>query len=1138
MHFNYPIKSYSIKAGQISTVSQTLGHILTVMDYKIAARTFWLLFSLTIASRLSAQVAKPLQVGQPAPFTPPEEQLQSSFSKEDKAAFKSPDKVYYPETWFHFIGGNVSKEGITADLEAIAAARTTGVTLFHGQFGGRWPGVDTPITCLSPLWEDAVRHTALECQRLGLRFSMENCPGWAMSGGPWIKPSEAMRDLVWTRKDIQGGIVDSKIQLDIPQPSAEPWRDYKDITVLAFPTPFEDHGDTLPTSNAIHNLSLAPSTIDHPNWFEVTFPEPEIIRTIQLPGANDMSYAWAYEPDINIKVEAILGDNRMVEILNKEIPASNFQDNLALTLACTKDVPAKKFKVSIINAHPIHMAFCRFLSASRENNWETEAAWVLRSIGKSDEVYQQNPQTYIDHGSVQDISAYMDAQGVLQWNAPKGSWTILRIGHVNAGKKNGPAPPEGTGWECDKLSTRGADAQFSGYIGRLSESTGPLKNGLLNGMIMDSWECGAQTWTSDMEAAFQSSTGYALRKWMPALFGFVEGDQETTFKFLHDWKSVINDLFTHQFYGRMAELARQHHLTVSYETSAGDVFPGDILEYYKFADVPMCEFWQPMSAGFVGSLNFKPIKPCASAARLYGKPRVAAESFTSFDLTWDEQWQGLKEVANVNMAEGVTHLVYHTYTHNPQTHFLPPGTSFGAGIGTPFLRQQTWWKYMPYLNTYFARCSYLLERGQPVSDVLWYLGDEIDHKPDQHAPFPAGFKYDYCNPDILLTRLRVENGLISTPEGITYKVLWLPQTTHMLPQTLEKIYALVQAGAVVIGEPPAQLGTLVGGHTAQAHFDHLVNDIWGPDRIPGKRSVGLGSVISGLSLPIALSELGLTPDVSGDTALWVHRKVSGADWYFVASPKGKSFKGSLTFHMTGEVEFWNPVNGTIQPLRVSVKDGRTTISMELPQAGSGFVVFHHMADGANPGGDAGSVSEAGNMGSANQGDDAGAAGQTTRAMSLDNPWTLAFPPGWGAPAAVQITHLKPWKDLDLPAEARAFSGTATYTTTFESGKINLNAQYILDLGKVAMIAKVTLNGKELGVVWATPYQLDISRALVSGKNTLQIEVTSTWFNRLVYDARQPESQRKTWTIDGPGKEEVLRPSGLLGPVTVLEEPLQ
>ena len=109
-------------------------------------------------------------------------EMQRSFSNADEAAFQAPNRVHYPETWFHYIGGNVSHAGITADLEAIASAGISGVQLFHGQFGGQWPATTDDIQCMSENWEAAVKHTAEECKRLGLRFTMQNCPGWAFSG--------------------------------------------------------------------------------------------------------------------------------------------------------------------------------------------------------------------------------------------------------------------------------------------------------------------------------------------------------------------------------------------------------------------------------------------------------------------------------------------------------------------------------------------------------------------------------------------------------------------------------------------------------------------------------------------------------------------------------------------------------------------------------------------------------------------------------------------------------------------------------------------------------------------------------------------------------------------------------------------
>ncbi len=1062
------------------------------------------------------------------PIVPPVEELNRPFGKYDEEAFKSPPQVYHPETWFHYIGGNVAAKGITADLEAIAGAGLSGIQLFHGQFGGPWPGVSPQIACLSPLWDNAVRHTAEECRRLGLRFTMQNCPGWAMSGGPWIEPSNAMRHLVWSRTDVDGGVVNAALPL--PQPSNDPWRDYKDITVLAFPTPLDDtdkplkpqtvksNREELPWTACLEGksegrLSLSPLPEGKPNWIEVTFPDATTIRTVEFSSINGFSHAWCYEPGVTVTVQAMLPDGSAQEILHTALPQSSWQDDRPISLACSETAGAKTYRISIVNQHDMVLGSLRLFSAARKNNWESEAGWTLRNFVRESEHPKQSKDAFIDPLQIRDITAMMDGQGNLKWNAPSGKWTILRIGHVNTGMRNGPAPAEGTGWECDKLSESGPNAQFAGYIGRLSGPNGPLANGLLNGMLMDSWECKTQTWTTNMETEFNRVSGYPLRQWLPAVFGYVVGDQETTTRFLRDWRATMGDLFANKFYGRMAKLAKDNGLAVQYETAAGDIFPADILEYFKHADVPMCEFWHPFSNGYVGSLNFKPIKPTASAARVYGKPRVAAEAFTSFSLTWDEHWDMLREVANINCIEGVTHLVFHTYTHNPRTDFLPPGTSFGSGIGTPFLRGQTWWKHMPEFTAYLSRCNYMLERGKPVSDVLWYLGDEIGHKPDQNAPFPEGFKYDYCNPDVLLNRLSVRDGMLVTPEGIRYRMLWLPDNPRMLPQTLEKLYALVRDGATIIGDAPNGLATLSDAATAKQRFNVSVQNIWGKTPKRGIRKVGKGTVVSGMTLAEALNQLKVKPDVTGGDALWTHRNIEGADWYYVCAPKGAGFSGSLDFRCNGEVEIWDPVTGTAAVAESRKNGDRMLVTLDLPQAGSCFVVFRK-------------------NGKSRYSSKSMTFSGSARTISLAAPWTLAFPDGWGAPSSMKITELKAWKDLDMSSEARAFSGTVTYTTTFDVGEVKPGAHFTLDLGRVNMIAVVSLNGKQLRTLWMSPYRIDLSEAVQPGKNTLTVEVTSTWFNRLVYDAGQPEENRKTWTINGPAKDAPLRESGLLGPVVL------
>ena len=1046
-------------------------------------------------------------------------EMQRPFGKEDYQSFVNPNRVHYPETWFHYIGGNVSHEGITADLEAIASAGISGVQLFHGQFGGQWPATTEDIQCMSENWDAAVRHTAEECKRLGLRFTMQNCPGWAMSGGPWIKPENAMRTIVYSRTNITGK--DIQTNLPVPQPNKEDWRDYRDITVLAFPTPEGDTGKPLELKEVKGNAKYAWKDLmtgkknninflpvkasEEPNWVEVKFTQPTTLRSIELPCVQGMNHAMSFEPNVHVNAYAILADGSKKQIVDTDMPQASWQDRHPITLACPEVPDAIGCRLEFHNAYHMNLTPIKLWSAAHKNSWQSEAAWDLRSYERSADDIMQNPNAYLASENIIDITQYMTSDGKLAWNAPKEeAWTILRIGHVNEGRKNAPAPPAGTGWECDKLSTEGPEAHFAGYIGRLTD--GALQGGMLNGMLLDSWECYSQTWTLKMEQEFNERKGYALRSWIPAIFGYVIDNPETTSRFLRDWRSVIGDLFANKFYRRMAELGHEQGLTVVYETAGGDVFPADIMEYFKHADFPMCEFWHPYTTGYVGSLNFKPIKPTTSAARLYGKPRVAAESFTSFDLHWNEHFEFLKDYADYHFIEGVTHNVFHTYTHNPQINFLPPGTSMGSKIGTPFLRGQTWWPYMKEFTTYLARCSYLLERGQSVSDVLWYLGDEISHKPDQEYPFPAGYKYDYCNPDVLLNRLSVKDGKVVTPEGLSYKFIWIPENKRMLPETLERIQTLLEEGATIVANAPKSLATLAGGEEAQQRFDNAVKALWG-NAIEGNiTNIGKGRLLTNVSIEKAIQMIGIKQDVQGDVR-WLHRKVKGADWYFITPEKQQAFQGKVKFLAQGGAEMWNPITGEITPIHAERDGEYATIELDLPKAGSCFIVFNHNKEQKN-------VEKV----------------QLANTQSIDNKWTLQFPEGWGAPAELEMESLAPWCALPMSDEGKAFSGSATYTTTFNwSGE---NKQVTLDLGKVSMIAEVFLNDQKVRTLWCTPYATDITEYIKQGENKLQIKVTSTWFNRLSYDASLPEAERKTWTISGPSADAQLKEYGLLGPVNL------
>lgn len=1078
--------------------------------------------------------------------------------------FLRPGKADRPETWFHFIGGNVSTAGITADLEAISGAGISGVQLFHGQFGGKWPGVTLQIKCLSPKWDDVVSHVAKECERLNLRFTMQNCPGWAMAGGPWIKSEDAMRILVWRRVDLRGG---GTVDVAIPHPekTKETWRDYHDIAILAFRTPEGDSEADLIPSGVKSNCK----TTNWDNWLkkgaaavipastdtriEVTFPKPVSLRSIVLPPIRVMAHSWCYAPDTDIRVEHLQG-NTASEVASLSLPSSNWQDRQPMTIACGETV-GDRYRITFRNAHELHLRGVRFLSAARKENWEGEASWTLRKIVRRN-YPSQSQFSWIPKGGVTNVTDFFDLDGRLQWNAPKGKWTVLRIGHVNAGRKNGPAPANATGWECNKLSAEAAEKHFDGYIGRLTEwRKGPI-HGKLDGVLLDSWECACQTWSKGLEEEFEKRNGYSLLPWMPALFGYVVDDPGMTSRFLRDWRDTLGKMITENFFGAMARLSHKRGMEISFETAFGDVLTGDIMEYYKYADIPMCEFWRPLTENHVGSDEFKPIFPAASAAHLYGKKRLAAESFTSFKLTWDEKLRDLKHVANQHFADGVTHIIFQAYTHNPSLDGPPPGSSLGSGIGTPFLRKQTWWSAMPEFTSYLTRCGQMLEAGIPVTDVLWYLGDELDHKPAQNTPFPDGFRYDYCNPDALVNRLSVKDGKWRTPEGLSYRLLWFPNSEKMLPGTAEKLLEGIEKGAtVVLSSLPIENPSLRGGKEGDLELKKLAEQLRGePDpQFSNARKIGEGRLFVGQSLRKVLDSLYWAPDVQQSNIRWIHRRDREKEWYFVAPKSPDGFSGKIGFHATGRVELWNPETGDVEPCSLARRKSSVTwIDMDLSPSESRFVVFYPALEEnvriVNVEHDGQPVTSWGTSSCTVNGDSVIAWGngvyrvtksdhsvctntvRNAMRMALPGTWNVNFPDGRGAPSLVRMSSLVPWKEMNGTIEARSFSGTASYGIDFALRQLRPNQVVYLDLGRVESIATVFVNGRRIKTMWAYPYRADITYAIKPGINRLTLEVTDTWHNRLVFDAGLPEKERRTWTIGGPSKDAPLVESGCLGPV--------
>jgi len=783
-----------------------------------------------------------------------------------------------PEVWLEFMGGNVARDGLRKDLEEIRSAGISGVQFFHIDKGAAWPDCSEQIRCMSAKWDGVVSFLGDECRRLGLKLTVQNCPGWSQSGGPWIAVSNAMRDVSCARGVCRGG--ERVVLPSVPEQFRDSDSDWRDIAVLAFPTPLDDGDEELKPSRIVTN------GYDRIYFFD----RPVTIRTaVWKNGLKDFNSRYAHHaPWMHVKLEAVDGNGAVATAFDSDLPMSNWRDYVyTFSLAC-EERTAREWHFSFTYKYPIRRYVePTFTATARQTDWEGKSSRVLRSR-LFEQFPRQDARCWVKRESVLDLTDRVRADGTLDWVSPSGEWTVLRFGHVNAKRVNSPAPKEATGWECDKLAPEGIEANFNGYVKRLAD--GPL-SGKLNGVVVDSWECFGQTWTPRMERYFREANGYEVRRMLPALFGWVMDDPEATERFLTDWRRTIGDLITKNYYGRMAELAHAHGLTVAYETAFGDIVTGDLLEYWKYADEPMCEFWLPHTTeaeGFVGSRAFKPIRPCVSAAHVYGKRRVTAEAFTGWGISWKEDFRELRDVANRHFACGITHLALQSYTHSPNPQAVPPGACMGGWNGTPFTYLQTWWRHMPAFTGWLTRCEERLEEGTSAADVLWYLGDAVDHKPDEYFDFPEGFAVDYLNHDVLTNRLVVKDGCLTIPEGTRWKVLWVPERRFMLPATQRRLDELSAAGGKIVYGGKTELAKALSAFDRDVSTDPAIGD------------------------------------EPSEDFMWIHRRIGTMDRYFVAAGTN-GYRGKVTFRANGPVSIYDPVtdrhriwkNGTMLELAPS-----------------------------------------------------------------------------------------------------------------------------------------------------------------------------------------------------------------------------
>lgn len=846
--------------------------------------------------------------------------------------FRSPEYEYRPETWFHLCSRNITKLGITKDLEAIKRAGLRGIHLFskgNDNADRVWPHVKQ-VNTLSPEWYAAVTHAAQECKRLGLSFTMNNCPGWSQSGGPWVPIEESQRRLVYTVRQITGGNP-FRSTLSVQDDDEI---NYRDICVLAFRTPKDDTVKYLVPSKlesnnrkvswepiidrskrlnprprrgakqgVVYHEHIVNKVNGEDTWLQVFFEKPVTLRSLELPPGNKL-YVDKNNPvvDVNLLIQRVKNDGKLSFVAERRIPSTSWQDGRVSLTFALPETTTQGLRITFRGSQPIALRNLYFHGCARVDNWETKAALACRSLEQQD-VPEQDPACFIDSKSIIDLSDRLDpVTGKLDWDVPAGRWTVVRFGHRNTRHKDLPATSEAKGWECSKLDKRAIENHIrKGMVGKLTRADGSIGNGRLSGLLLDSWEKGVPNWTMRSDAMlkeFRNRRGYDLLPFMPALMGYVIDGHRYTERFLRDMRHTADDLYVENYFGHFTQLAHDYGAISYIEGAVGETIPGDPMRYYGVADIPMNEFWypHPPSNPHQGR-NDKPIGVAASAAHIYNKQRVAAEATTMLGTRWNEHPYAVKYLIDYNFTLGVNHVVFHSFTHNTYEDVVP-GSTFGSHIGFPWVRGQTWWKHMPAFTDYLTRCQYVLQEGEFAADVLWYLGDDLARAEPQDYWFygesflypsldddveTRGYRFDHLNSEVLNSeRVSVRDGKVCIKDGGEYRVIQLRSSHRMTLETAKTLEKLVTAGAVIFGNKPQYSPTLMDGPDEEAELERIADALWG-DSESGLRQTGKGRVYWGKSFREVMAAEQIEPDVrfpKGAHIHWIHRKIGDADVYF------------------------------------------------------------------------------------------------------------------------------------------------------------------------------------------------------------------------------------------------------------------
>lgn len=1095
------------------------------------------------------------------------------FAQDLYEGFQNPGSEARPRVWWHWMNGNITKDGIRKDLEWMHRVGIGGVHNFDA--GLQSPQiVEKRVEYMTPEWKEIFQYSTFLADSLGMEYTIASAPGWSATGGPWVEAKDGMKKLTWREITVEGQpagkkkMAVQKIQLpepfkhtgvflDLPQgdtetslggafPNAPTY--YEDLAVIAVRHADADRdmrslGATLTTSGD-EGITLEAMTdgrltgdsklLAVPNssygWIEYTFPEPHTIRAMRLATDRKMGVFAGRHSEVMATLWAS-DDGKDYRYICDVHTSYVLQQTISVPATT-----ARHFRLRIENPKP-DMSLAAYgrigeapkytgvtefelFTATRINHAEEKAGFHA----VTDLTDFPTPSSEVDAAAriedVIDLTDKVNADGMLVWEVPDGQWTIYRMGWSLTGKMNHPASYEATGLEVDKLDPIAWSNYLHTYINMYKEAAGGLlgQKGIQY-ILTDSFEAGQETWTPAMRKEFKSRRGYDLLPWMPVLTGRIIGSVAQSEQFLFDWRMTIGELIAENF-DRMTEICKEYGMKGRYsEAHEGSrAFIVDGMDVKRTSAIPMAAMWT-FPADSKATQDYRlDIMESASVAHIYGQNLVAAESMTANgvpDNAYAFHPGNLKRVVDAEFAAGLNRVVVHCSPHQPDdTH--KPGLSLMI-FGQWYTRHETWAEQAKAWNDYMARTSYMLQQGHFVADVLYYYGEDTNVFTlinQGESDIPRGYAWDYCNPHALMNmvsphRNQAGQAILTTESGMSYRILALNKNVKYMSLPVLRRIKELADAGTVICG--AMPEKPAGQRDDTDEWYRLIDLIWHTDR-PN---------VSTLPVAQALAALGVRPDFTHEKSAYldlpfVHRTIDDGEIYWVQNPTTQSLRLKARFRTTGRKPYiWHPEDGSSEEASYRMtNDGYTEVTLPMVSEDALFVVFTEKTDIQSM-----TLPER----------------ELHTLVEINTPWTVRFAPNLGAPEQIRMQKLLPLNEHE-EAGVRYYSGTATYLNTVLISRAQLaqGKQFMIDLGEVGNLAEVIVNGKNMGISWHAPYKLDITSALKAGKNDIEIRVTNDWRNRIIGDAQPDASEKITFTVRPFYRANAsLQPSGLMSSVKIL-----